>query len=199
MNGEMLLRICTSYVQAFNSGCVPCIDNAWSYMCVNHCNDVSKKLNKQYEDEMSKLVLSEKISIIEFIKQHKILKKKLMSTMKEQIMGDNNTEYIKNLKDEIKSLKKEMIKKINNNLLEQNKQKLEGKMDEIRIQVRENKFNNINELRSILSKMKEEYLKDDTEFEGKETIFNELSDQTILYAVDIITTFNDNVMKQKAM
>ncbi len=37
VNGEMLLELARSYVNAINAGAVPCIENAWTYVCKNEC------------------------------------------------------------------------------------------------------------------------------------------------------------------
>jgi hypothetical protein len=33
LNGEMLLELCIAYTDAINTGSVPNIQNAWSYVC----------------------------------------------------------------------------------------------------------------------------------------------------------------------
>jgi hypothetical protein len=35
ITGEMLLELCQSYTSAINTGSVPCIESAWTYLCVN--------------------------------------------------------------------------------------------------------------------------------------------------------------------
>ena len=35
ITGETLLELCEAYTQAINSGNVPCIESAWTYVCKN--------------------------------------------------------------------------------------------------------------------------------------------------------------------
>ena len=37
LNGAMLLELCVAYTDAINTGSVPNIQNAWSYVCQNEC------------------------------------------------------------------------------------------------------------------------------------------------------------------
>lgn len=37
LNGEMLIELCESYCDAINTGTLPNIQNAWSYVCQNEC------------------------------------------------------------------------------------------------------------------------------------------------------------------
>jgi hypothetical protein len=37
MNGDTLLELCEAYTAAINSGSVPCIESAWTYLCKNEC------------------------------------------------------------------------------------------------------------------------------------------------------------------
>ena len=37
ITGETLIELCESYTNAINSGTVPCIESAWSYLCKNEC------------------------------------------------------------------------------------------------------------------------------------------------------------------
>jgi len=35
ITGETLLELCESYTRAINTGSVPCIESAWTYVCKN--------------------------------------------------------------------------------------------------------------------------------------------------------------------
>lgn len=37
LNGEMYISLVKNYVEAINTGAVPNIENAWSYVCKDEC------------------------------------------------------------------------------------------------------------------------------------------------------------------
>lgn len=37
ITGEMLLELCKAYSDSINTGSVPCIESAWTYLCQNEC------------------------------------------------------------------------------------------------------------------------------------------------------------------
>ena len=52
INGEMLLELCYSYTEAINTGALPNIQNAWSYVCQNECQRAIQDSIRMYEDGM---------------------------------------------------------------------------------------------------------------------------------------------------
>ncbi len=50
----MLLELCNAYTNAINTGSVPNIQNAWSYVCQNECQRaITESINK-YDEDMRK-------------------------------------------------------------------------------------------------------------------------------------------------
>ena len=49
LNGDMLLELCISYTEAINTGSVPNIQNAWSYVCQNECQRTIMECIRKYE------------------------------------------------------------------------------------------------------------------------------------------------------
>ena len=52
LNGEMLLELCLAYTEAINTGSVPNIQNAWSYVCQNECQRTISACIKSYEQQI---------------------------------------------------------------------------------------------------------------------------------------------------
>ena len=53
LNGEMFCNVMRSYVNAINSGAVPVIENAWSYMCKSECNRAKNNALTHYIESMN--------------------------------------------------------------------------------------------------------------------------------------------------
>lgn len=56
LDGQMYLCLLESYVTAINKGAVPNIENAWTYMCKEHCMKVFEDSEQLFEEEISKNV-----------------------------------------------------------------------------------------------------------------------------------------------
>ena len=50
LTGEMLLELCLAYTEAINTGSVPNIQTAWSYVCQNECQRAINGCIKAYEE-----------------------------------------------------------------------------------------------------------------------------------------------------
>ena len=52
LNGVMLLELCLAYVEAINTGSVPNIQNAWSYVCQNECQRTISACTSSFEQQI---------------------------------------------------------------------------------------------------------------------------------------------------
>jgi hypothetical protein len=52
LNGEMLLELCIAYTDAINTGSVPNIQNAWSYVCQNEHQRLVQSCLREFEDNI---------------------------------------------------------------------------------------------------------------------------------------------------
>jgi hypothetical protein len=46
----MLLELCEAYTEAINTGSVPNIQNAWSYVCQNECQRINDLCIRKFEE-----------------------------------------------------------------------------------------------------------------------------------------------------
>lgn len=52
LTGEMLYELCIAYTNAINTGSVPNIQNAWSYVCQNECQRTITQCIAKYEEQI---------------------------------------------------------------------------------------------------------------------------------------------------
>jgi hypothetical protein len=52
----MLLELCYSYTEAINTGTLPNIQNAWSYVCQNECQRAIGESISTYESQMKQVL-----------------------------------------------------------------------------------------------------------------------------------------------
>jgi len=121
LNGEMFCNMMSSYVKAINSGAVPVIENAWSFMCKNECHKAMKNAIITYEKMMNenfvkKMPINEE-DFDEFLKKFKEDIRDKMSNYK--ATNEKETErmcnafIIKNYADIEKNLKQGTYKNYN--------------------------------------------------------------------------------------
>eukprot|EP00826_Nyctotherus_ovalis_P033683 TRINITY_DN2741_c0_g3_i1.p1 TRINITY_DN2741_c0_g3~~TRINITY_DN2741_c0_g3_i1.p1 ORF type:complete len:391 (+),score=95.67 TRINITY_DN2741_c0_g3_i1:407-1579(+) len=101
ITGEMLLELCNAYTSAFNSGAVPCIENAWNYMCKSQCQKVMDDVLNAYEVQLNKFAEECKYDPEKIKAMNKELKAKLMTNFKDQSIGDSIEEYEEVLKQRL--------------------------------------------------------------------------------------------------
>lgn len=53
LTGSMLANMADNYVKSINNGAVPNIENAWSYICKNECNNAMSEALDTFENFMN--------------------------------------------------------------------------------------------------------------------------------------------------
>eukprot|EP00826_Nyctotherus_ovalis_P034713 TRINITY_DN2912_c0_g5_i1.p1 TRINITY_DN2912_c0_g5~~TRINITY_DN2912_c0_g5_i1.p1 ORF type:complete len:806 (-),score=295.59 TRINITY_DN2912_c0_g5_i1:353-2770(-) len=108
VNGPMLVDLCESYTEAINSGQVPCIDNAWSYMCKSQCESALSDTQLHFEEAVKKKVLN-KLPLTEVqIKQaFNEIKEESIRMFRERLVGELSSEQELALRKLLEKLKKQ--------------------------------------------------------------------------------------------
>lgn len=102
LNGEMFCNMMHSYVQAINSGAVPVVENAWSFMCKNECFKSMKSAIATYEKIMNEnFVKKMPIQESELFRLHKEAKEKALEEYQRFAIGNFVDEFLKKFKEDI--------------------------------------------------------------------------------------------------
>jgi hypothetical protein len=88
VTGEVLVDLCSSYVDAINNGSVPSIESAWDYICQFECEKQIKSLIPKYKTFMSEILNAWKLSQSEVDEKHKELCIKFESEFNENKIGE---------------------------------------------------------------------------------------------------------------
>ena len=110
ISGDMLLELCEAYTKTFNTGGIPCIENAWNYMCKSQCQKVMDDTIEKYQREINQLAQENNYDLEKIKEVNKDLKLKFIKEFKEKSIGDSINEYEENLINSI-SEKYEELKK----------------------------------------------------------------------------------------
>ena len=143
LSGEMFINLLHSYVDMINDGAVPIIQTAWTYMRQNQAINAKKRSIDQYEKKITdlenKLPMKE-----EYLKNIlKKLKKDVLFSFKESLIGEPEEKDIQELKKELKKMK-ENIKLKNIELTKIGTEKfLEENYKNINDKVNNNEYENI--------------------------------------------------------
>jgi len=108
LNGPMLADLCVAYTDAINTGQVPSIDNAWTYVCKSQCENALCEAQKTFEENIkekltSKLPLSEQKIKEEF----EMIKNEAIGKFKGKLISSISGEEELALKNMLGKLKKE--------------------------------------------------------------------------------------------
>ena len=111
LTGEMFIDLVKSYVKMINEGAVPIIQTAWTYMRQNQAINAKKNAIENYKKKTEEL--NNKFPMKEeFLKNTlKKIKKEILLTFKDEIIGEPEEKDIKELKEELKKLKNEIFLK----------------------------------------------------------------------------------------
>ena len=108
VNGPMLVDLCESYTEAINSGQVPSIDNAWSYMCKSQCETALQDTQVHFEESV-KIKVLKKLPLTELqIKQaFSEMREEAIRTFKERLVGELSSDQELALNKLLVKLKKQ--------------------------------------------------------------------------------------------
>lgn len=91
----MLSGLVQSYVNSINSGIVPNIQSAWTYICQNECQKALEKSLRQFDQEILEIFsLRAPMFEEELREMYKETKKQATNTFKSQMLGEEGEEYL---------------------------------------------------------------------------------------------------------
>jgi Guanylate-binding protein, N-terminal domain/Guanylate-binding protein, C-terminal domain len=100
LNGEMLVTLIESYVQAVNKGAVPNIENAWNYICKNQCSKALEEAQEIYNQKIQSLLTNNFPNSEQEIENiHKESKKLSLNFFKSKSLGDEAERSYMKLKE----------------------------------------------------------------------------------------------------
>ena len=103
LNGRMLAGLVTSYVGSINTGVVPNIESAWSYICKNECQKAQDKAVKQFEEDLQESFdLKAPMFEDELKELYKDAKRYALETFKSASIGEDSEEFMEDLKMKFK-------------------------------------------------------------------------------------------------
>ena len=90
----MLLELCVAYTDAINTGSVPNIQNAWSYVCQNECKRTIGECIRKFEEQIKAPLEHAKQELdIKILKiAHKEIRENCALQFRQEAMGSNSDE-----------------------------------------------------------------------------------------------------------
>jgi len=102
LDGAALVNLAMAYTQSINTGSVPSIQNAWSYICESKCQQALNEALKRYEEEV-KLLRAESLPLNadELDDINKELVSEVWETFKKHAIGTDTEPFKKQLEDKV--------------------------------------------------------------------------------------------------
>ena len=104
LDGSMYLGLIQSYINAINTGSVPNVQNAWTYVCEAQCRKALEESLELYDKQM-KAFVQEKVVVgeVELHQYNRELKNAVLETFREKAIGDTRQEFERLLKEKIRA------------------------------------------------------------------------------------------------
>ena len=100
LNGEMLVELIESYVNAVNKGAVPNIENAWNYICKNECGKAFEEAQEIYNKKLSEQLTDNYPNFEdEVLSFHKEARRKSFTFFRERALGEEAQRFAIKLKE----------------------------------------------------------------------------------------------------
>ena len=101
LNGSMLATLVDNYVTAVNSGIVPNIENAWTYICADECKKAYQTALQNYDRIMRSVSHRLPVSEDELKMIHKEAKEAALDHFEHRSVGPESAEYLRDLKEKM--------------------------------------------------------------------------------------------------
>lgn len=100
LNGDMLVELIESYVNAVNKGAVPNIENAWNYICKNECSKAFEDSQELYNKKIAELLTDNYPNFEdELLMIHKEARKCSFTYFKSKALGEESQRIYVKLKE----------------------------------------------------------------------------------------------------
>ena len=195
LSGEMFINLLNSYVNMINEGAVPIIQTAWTYMRQNQALLAKKRCIEDYSKKLKELENRFPMKE-EYLKS--ILKKiKLDVTFifREGIIGDPDEKDIKELKTEMKKMKKEVLDKnrditrtITEKFMEENYKNMSNKLNN-------NQYDDVLDYKDDMEQFVEFCLNKCPQGPGRDVIIYDFLINKIMNSADVL--YNNNISEKE--
>lgn len=103
LSGEMLVGIMRNYVESINSGAVPNIENAWTYICKDHSRKLFADCFSYYEQRFQSNLNDGWPTSEELLEHiHEELHRECITKFRKEFMGEGVSDYLEELDSRIK-------------------------------------------------------------------------------------------------
>lgn len=103
LSGEMLAGIVDNYVHSINTGAVPNIESAWTYICQDHCQKTFEESLRHYEDRLSDRMLDNFPTSEEYLQSvHEELIEESLKRFRKGAMGEDAEKFGEELASKLK-------------------------------------------------------------------------------------------------
>lgn len=141
VNGPMLASLCAAYTEAINSGKIPSIDNAWSYVCKSQCEAALNEIQTLHATLVdSKLISKLPCGVKGMREVYKEIEEECMARFKEKLVSEisNGEELaVRNLLNKLKKISKEKVMHLSKDLCGEHLEKIHETLSE---SVKNNEF-----------------------------------------------------------
>ena len=157
INGEMFLGLAEAYTQAINTGSVPSIEGAWTYVCKNECEKTMNNCVQLYETKMREALGDGPIDPEKIKELNREFKDEITFTFKDEALGQNTAEFEKELRT-LMTEKHAEIKKSNNKKVAQNCDKFfEEKSHDFLDKLKNNEYTQFHQFKRDLEEANKEF------------------------------------------
>ncbi|CDW76855.1 guanylate-binding n-terminal domain containing protein [Stylonychia lemnae] len=189
ITGEMLLELCYAYTDAINTGTLPNIQNAWSYVCQNECQRAINDSISSYEQQIRKVLERAKAECNEELisKDHRHIKEQAVQNFKQKAVGQEIQEFELQLRDGISKKHKEIKLEFIRFCKSKAYAFLENDVQNLKRNLQNDMYDSIDKFLEDIDKLKQKYNESGPIFSGRLEIFSEISQALISKAADFLT------------
>ncbi|XP_031231547.1 guanylate-binding protein 4-like isoform X2 [Mastomys coucha] len=110
VNGNRLATLVTTYVDAINSGAVPCLENAVTTLAQRENSIAVQKAAEHYSEQMAQRVRLPTATLQELLDEHAACEKEAIAVFMEHSFKDENQQFQKNLVVIIEEKKEDFLR-----------------------------------------------------------------------------------------
>ena len=187
VNGEMLLSLAEAYVEAINTGNLPNIESAWSYVCKAESQKAVEEGTQNYAEFMKKSAVSFPMEPEELKTLHEQAIVEAMRSFKDKMMSEEAEEFeaalLENLKESYTRIQKENTRACNkacDTLFDKHYKVIQD-------QLKSNEYNNVQDFIKDFEKFTNEFTSSGPKGDAAAVKLSEFKDRVLLEAIDYIS------------
>ncbi|EKX49366.1 hypothetical protein GUITHDRAFT_67968, partial [Guillardia theta CCMP2712] len=180
LDGVALVNLAYAYTMSINTGSVPSIQNAWSYICESKCQQALNDAISSYDKQSKEMIANElPLSMEDLEHKHRAMEKQSWALFQKHAIGSDTENFKHQLEDKIRELHRLLQNENSARGRDRAKEILEKLYKDVDAKVQSDEFSAFEEFESERKTVRSKYLEEVPNGPAKQEVLSSFMEQKL--------------------